>query len=67
MSGIVTMASDLVKSLLFPLYFTAMGCILSKMVLSLYVWVYNVLKVMIYLGGHLSQFVFLQSIHCSPF
>ena len=29
-------------------------------------WVYNVLKVMICLGGQLSQFVFLPSIHCSP-
>ena len=32
-----------------------------------YVWVYNVLEVMIYLGGQLSQFALLQSIHCSPF
>ena len=30
-------------------------------------WFYNVLKVMIYLGGQLSEFVFLQAIHCSPF
>ena len=39
----------------------------NKMVSRLYVWVYNVLKVMMYLGGQPSQFVFLQSIHCSPF
>ena len=53
--------------LLFSLYMAALGCMLAKMVLYLYVWVYSVLKIMIYLGGHLSQFVFLQSIHCSPF
>ena len=31
---------------------------LTKMVSSFYAWVYNVLKVMIYLGGQLSQFAF---------
>ena len=36
-------------------------------VLSLFVWVYNVLKVVIYQGRQLSRFVFLQSIHCGPF
>ena len=40
---------------------------LPKMALSLYGYVYNVLKVMTYPGGQISQFVFLQSIHCSPF
>ena len=33
----------------------------------LYVWIYNVSKVMIYLCGQLSQFFFLQSVHCSSF
>ena len=53
--------------LLFPLHLAALGCMLTKMVLRLYVWLYNVLKVMIYLSGQPSQFVFLQLIHCSPF
>ena len=53
--------------LLFSLYLAALGCMLTKMVLCFYVWVWNVLKVTIYLGGQLSQLVFIQSIHCSPF
>ena len=44
--------------LLFPLCLAALSCMLPKMVLNLYVWVYNFLKVMIYPGGQLSQFVF---------
>ena len=43
------------------------GLYVNKMVLRLYIWVYNVLKVMMYLGGQPSQFVFLQSIHYDPF
>ena len=35
----------------------------TKMGLSLYVWVYNVLKVMIHLADELSQFAFIRSIH----
>ena len=53
--------------LLFPLYLAALVFMLPKLELSLYVWVYNVLKIMIYLGGQLSQIVLLQLIHCSPF
>ena len=55
------------QCLLFLLYLTELGCMLTRMVLCLYIWVYNVLKVMIYPGGQLSRFVFLQSIHCSHF
>ena len=39
------------QCLSFPLCLAAPSCMLPKMVLSLYVWVYNVLKVMIYPGG----------------
>ena len=55
------------QCLSFPLYLAAVGCILLEIVFGLYVWVYNVLKVTIYLGGQPPQFVFLHSIHCSPF
>ena len=37
------------------------------MIMTLYVLVYSVLKVMICLGGQLFQLDFLQSIHYSPF
>ena len=53
--------------LLFPLYLAALVFMLPKLELSLYVLVYSVLKIMIYLGGQLSQIVLLQLIHCSPF
>ena len=43
------------------------GLYVNENALRLYVWIGNVLKVMICLGGQLSQFVFLQSIHSSPF
>ena len=38
------------------LYLAALGCMVPKMRMSLYVRVYNALKVMIYPGGQLSQF-----------
>ena len=53
--------------LLYPLCVAALDCMLRKMGLGLYVWLYNVLKVIIYPGGKFSQFVLLQSINCSPF
>ena len=53
--------------LLYPLCVAALDCMLRKMGLDLYVWLYNVLKVIIYPGGKFSQFVLLQSINCSPF
>ena len=53
--------------LLFALYLATLGCMLTRMVFCFYFWVYNVLKRMIYLGGHLSPFAFLQSTYCSSF
>ena len=44
-----------------------LGCMLPKMGLSLYISVYNILKVMIYPGSQPYQFAFSKSIHRSPF
>ena len=54
-----------VSTLLFPLYFAALGCMLTKMVL----WNLGLqcFKSNIYLGGQLFQFVFFQSSRCNPF
>ena len=53
--------------LLFPLYLATLGFMLTKMVLCLYIWVYSFLKVMNYQSGQLSQLVFVQLIHLSPY
>ena len=53
--------------LLFALYFAALGFMLTKMVLCLCIWVYSFLKVMNYQSGQLSQLVFVQLIHLSPY
>ena len=53
--------------LLYPLCVAALDCMLRKMGLDLYVWLYNVLKEIIYPGGKFSQVVLLQSINCIPF
>ena len=52
---------------MFPLCLAALSCMLPKMVLSLYIYVYSIIKVVISQGGQLSQFIFLLSIHCRPF
>ena len=49
------------------LIFGSTGLFVKKMIMTLYVLVYSVLKVMICLGGQLFQLDFLQSIHYSPF